>query len=529
MSDAAIGRRRRRRLRLGFARPGSTLWLLGCEMRLAWRSGFARRAGAALYWVLGLAVLALLVVGAPLGLLLRGREISDDPTLVVIADLAAAVIFTLMLSQTLAAAIEALYTRDDFDLLLSSPIAPRKVLFVRFLALATNAFVAFAVFVSPILLPIALIGHPAWLGALVVLAALALMASATGLWLAMVLFRLIGPRRTRGVAQVLAALIGAAFFLVSQSANLMGHRNGGPWVWLIRYAGEQGRRLPPEAAWMLHAMTGRPLALAGVAGVGLGLFGVTSWSLGNRFVADAAAASGAAVPRRKQKRRAKAFTSGVFAATYAKETRLLWRDIAMLAQVLLRVLYLAPMAFVMVRNAHDLGMAMLLPFGVATLCVAAGQVAASLTWITVAAEELPALLASAPAPMAVIRQAKLAAAMTPLAAVLVLPLAALTVFAPISGVAAIVGCAASAWTTGLIAAWRQKPGKRSDFRARRRGGGSLVASLGSFFVSLLIGAAAAMASVLWIWAVIPAALAAGLTLLLRRTDAQMAEALRAAT
>jgi len=528
MTDAAAGKARRRGLRLGFATPGSTLWLLGCEMRLAWRGGIARRAGSGLKWVLVLAMLALLVVGVPLGLFLRDQSIPDDPVLFVAADGVAAVIFTLMLSQTLATAIEALYTRDDFDLLLSSPIAPRKILFVRFAALAANAFASFAAFIAPILLPVALIGHPAWLGVLVVLAALALTASACGLWLAMLLFRLIGPRRTRGVAQVLAALIGAAFFLIGQSANLAGRRSGGVWMALIRFAREQGQTLPPEVAWVLHAMVGRPAPLAAVALGGMGFFGVTAWSLGNRFVADAAAASGAAVPMRKPKGRAKAFASGAFAATYAKETRLLWRDIAMLAQVLLRVLYLLPLAFVMVRNAGEMSTS-LLPFGVLTLCVAAGQVASSLVWITVAAEELPALLASAPAPMAVIRRAKLAAAMTPLAVLLAAPLIALTVFAPASGIAAIAGCAATAWTTGLIAAWRQKPGKRSDFRARRRSGGSLVAGLGTFFVSLLIGAAAAMASVLWIWALIPAALAAVLVLALRRSDAQMAQALQAAT
>jgi ABC-2 type transport system permease protein len=344
--------------------------------------------------------------------------------------------------------------------------------------------------------------------------------------MAMLLFRLIGPRRARSVAQVLAALIGAAFFLVGQSANLASRRNGGVWLALIQFARTQGRRLPPEAAWTLHAMIGRPAPLAAIALGGAGFFALTAWSLGNRFVADAAAASGAAVPTRKPKGQAKAFASSAFAATYAKEMRLLWRDVAMLAQVLLRVLYLLPLAFVILRNAHDQS-TMLLPFGVATLCVAAGQVASSLVWITVAAEDLPALLASAPAPMALVRRAKLAAAMTPLAIMLALPLIALTVFAPASGIAATIGCAATAWATGLIAAWRFKPAKRSDFRARRRGGISLVTSLAIFFVGLLIGAAAAMASVLW--ALIPAGLAGGLVLALRRSDAQMAQAMAAGT
>ncbi len=40
-----------------------------------------------------------------------------------------------------------------------------------------------------------------------------------GIVLARVLFRLIGPRRTRAAAQVLAALIGVSFFLVVQFNN----------------------------------------------------------------------------------------------------------------------------------------------------------------------------------------------------------------------------------------------------------------------------------------------------------------------
>ena len=500
-------------------------------MRLAWRGWFGGKRGARSVWILGIVFVGLFIVGVPMGLGLRRATVPIIPVIALIVDLVLALVFTLMLSQTLASAIEALYTRDDFDLLLSSPLEPRRILVVRFLALAANAFVAFAVFIGPVLLPIALVGHPAWLAAFVVLAAIALAASATGLWMAMALFRLIGPRRTRGVAQVLAALIGAAFFLVSQSANLMGRRTGGAWMWLFQYASAEGRAWPPAAGWVLQAMTGEALPLAGLVTVSAALFGVTAWTLGDRFVADAAAASGSAIPARAPRGRTKAFASGAFAATFRKESRLLWRDIAMLAQVLLRVLYMLPLAFVILRNANGMGTA-LVPLGTLSLCVLTGQVASSLAWITVSAEDAPGLLASAPAPMKVVRRAKLTAAMVPLAVLLVGPLIGLIVLAPAAGIAATVGCAASAWSSGLIVVWRQPPGKRSDFRNRRRAGGSLVASLGSFFVALLIGGATAMAATATIWAsvaVIPAVLALVLMLLLRRTDAQLAETMQAAS
>ena len=506
---------------------GSLLWLLGNEMRLSWRAAMARRAARGMIWIIGIAVVALLIVGVPLGLFLRGVSLDDNPAVFLIADAVCAMVFTLMLSQTLASAIEALYTRDDFDLLLSSPMAPRKVLFVRFLALAASAFIAFAAFIAPILLPVVVLGHPAWLAVLLVLAALALSASALGLWLAMLLFRLIGPRRTRAVAQVLAAIIGAAFFLVGQTYNILGRRTGGVAVLLFQYATDHGRGLPAAATWAPRAMLGEPVLLAAIAALSLAFFAATSWRLGERFVANAAAASGADTPTRATRRKAGAFTAGLFAATLRKELRLLGRDIALLAQVLLRVLYMLPLAFVLYRNASS-DAAYLLPGGIAILCVMSGQVASSLAWITVSAEDAPGLLVSAPVSMATVRRAKLTAAMIPLAILLAAPLIGLTVLSPAAGIAASLGCAGAAWSAGLIVAWRQPPGKRSDFRRRRPGSGSLLAGLAIFFINILVGAAAAMASLLWIWAAIPAVLALVLVLSLRRSDAQMTAMLQSA-
>jgi hypothetical protein len=54
------------------------------------------------------------------------------------------VVFTLMLSQTLSASSEALYERNDLDLLFSSPIGPAKVLFVRSLGVAGGVMTIFA-------------------------------------------------------------------------------------------------------------------------------------------------------------------------------------------------------------------------------------------------------------------------------------------------------------------------------------------------------------------------------------------------
>ena len=494
-------------------------------MRLAWRGVRSRQGAARRAWIMGGVLLVMLCVGVGAGFGLKDWTPSG-PVNTVLMDAVGVFIFTLMLSQTLASATEALYTRGDFDLLLSSPLPPRKLLFVRFLALGASAFVTFAIFIGPILLPVALIGHPGWLGAFVMLAALALAASASGLWLAMLLFRLIGPRRTRTVAQIPAAILGAIFFLTTQIGNILGGKSNSRWALLMQFARDHARGLPPAAFWFPDALMGSPIPLAGFT-LGAGaLFAGTCWALANRFVSDAAAASGAATPSRAPKGPTRAFAAGAFAATLHKEWRLLGRDPALMAQVLLRVLYVLPMGFGLFRMGGG-GASLVLPGGAAVLCIMVGQVAASLAWITVSCEDAPGLIANAPVSMTLLRRAKLVAAFTPLAVLLAVPLGALIVLSPAVGVAATVGCVLSAWSSGLITAWHNPPAKRTDFR-NRRAGGAWLPGLGRFIVSALIGATAFLAAMLWVWALIPAVLAALLMLILRRSDARVAAMMQAA-
>jgi ABC-2 type transport system permease protein len=258
--------------------------------------------------------------------------------------------------------------------------------------------------------------------------------------------------------------------------------------------------------------------------IGVGVFvGVTTW-LSRRFEANAAAAQGADVGQRRVARGvAGAFTGGVFAATLIKELRLMSRDIALLAQVLLRVLYLLPVTFLLLRSAAGHAI-YALPGGAAAITFMAGQVGASLTWITVSAEESPELLMCAPAPSATVRSAKLTAALAPLGLLLAIPLAIVIAIAPLVGLAATLGATCAAISAGLLNAWYPTPGKRSDFLRRRRSG-SLLLSLAYLFVSLLIAGATALASLGLVWALIPAALAAVSLFAMRRSPAQIAEAL----
>ncbi|WP_370868481.1 hypothetical protein [Phenylobacterium sp.] len=509
------------------ARPGSTLWLLAHEMRLGWRTLLARRGENRRGGWIALATVGLVTLagGVPIGLMLRRVEITVTPTGILLADAILAVIFSLMLSQTLAAAADVLYDRGDLDLLFSSPIDPRKVLTVRFAAIALNLFLVFSAFLGPFLIPIALIGHPPWPSAFLVLASVAIAATACGLVVAMGMFAAIGPRRTRTIAQVTSALIGAGFFLVTQARNIFGAPVGSVWSDLVAAATAPGVVMPPVAALPLRALLGDPGAVAILLVTALAMFaGVNLW-LGGRFAADSAAAAGAEASAVKARTRPVAFTGGAFAATVRKELRLMSRDAALMSQVMLRVLYLLPLAFVLVRNAGSQSL-LALPGGAAALAFVAGQVAASLAWITVSAEDAPDLIAGAPTPIAIARRAKLAAAFIPVAALLAPILVTLIVLEPRVGLAATAGCAAATVANGLINIWYQRPAKRSEFRRRR--GSSWVSTLAEVAVGVCIAAATGLAAAGLAWALIPALLAGLLLLAVRRTDAQIAQALRVA-
>ncbi len=509
-------------------RPASIPWLLAHELRLTWR-GFVsgRKArGPASVIALGLLAVFALIAGVCVALAVKGQAIPILPLTIVVGDLVLAVMLTLMLSTTLAAAADVLYERGDLDLLFSSPLAPRKLLFVRALGVAVNAATWFFIPAVLLVLPSIVLGHPGWLGLFGVLAAAALAATGAGLLLAMALFAVIGPRRTRTVAQVLAAIIGAAFFLASQFRNLMGQKASQSLFAHITMEAQSGRiHPPPHADLPLRAALGQPLPLLILLGVGAAIFLLAVRVLGKRF-ADAAAATQGAEHRKVGRGPTRAFAAGAFRATVRKELRLIARDAALISQVLLRVLYMAPLAFVLARaGTHQPVWALAGP--AAAVAFLAGQVAGSLAWLTLSAEDTPDLLAVSPTPVATLRRAKLFAALMPVAVLLAIPIGVLAWYQPLAALWTAIGAGLTAWSAGLINVWHQKPGRRADFRRRRSG--SFLAALAEIGIAFLFGGATALAVAgLLVWAVIPLIVAGALMMALRRTDEQIAAMLRAA-
>jgi ABC-2 type transport system permease protein len=472
------------------APAGSILWLLAHELRLSLRAVAGDRRGRRVLIVAGLAVVAVAALaGAPIGRYLLGFPMTLTPSLVIGVDVALAAVFTMVLSQTLSLATLALFERGDLELLLSSPLPPGRILAARAVAIASAPFLWFAALASLAALPLAAMGQPRWLAVYPVLAAIALLAASAGIGLCLLLFRLLGARRTREAGQIIATVIGAAFFLLIQARAFLPGGGAAVFGGVQRWA--LGGAFDPKGplAWPARAVLGEPAPLLGLVAVSLLVFWAVAAALGRRFSGNVAAAAGAA-PGRVSRRpvTARGFRGGVFATVVRKELRLLRRDPTLLSQVLLRAIYVVPLTLVMLKAApggadavvaERLRLASLA--GSATFL--ASQIAGSLAFICISAEDAPDLLASAPVGRRLVRRAKLASALIPAAMLMAAPVAALAWLSPWVGGCAALGAAAAALSSAGLNLWLEKPMPRRAFRNRRQGSAAtaiaeIVAGLG---------------------------------------------------
>lgn len=505
--------------------PGTIPWFLRHELKVTWRTWFQRgkrrerakrRLNLPAPLVAGaILLLATIFVGVPVANALRDTVFEVTPIVAFIVDAALLLIFTLMLSQTLVAAVDVFYERGDLDLLLSSPVPPRRILTVRALAMALNPALIFGALAVPFVIPMSLLGHAEMLAVLVVLGCLSLASTAIGLAIAIALFSSIGPRRTRTVAQVLAAVVGAAFVLAAQIPNILDNDESGPPTAGFFADLMERDTLPSLAMWPAQAALGSFWPLVVFVAAALGVFALVATRVGNRFARDAAAASGADAGTRRTGREDARFGASVLRATIAKELRMLFRDPGLLSQVLLRVFYVIPLAIVILTEPTE--NASFIPAIVAGgASLLAGQLAGSVAWIAISAEDSPQLLASAPYPMRVFWRAKLMASML-FPAVAVVPLMiAYAFFEPLAALIGLAGAAGAAWSAAMINLWLQKPSKRADFRRSWSStlGANLLELLSSFAFAAAAGMAAAGLGYFWI----ALAVAAAIILLTRRSE-----------
>ena len=486
-------------------RPGSLAWFARHELRLAWRdwlfmmtAGGRRRARGV---AIGIALFALfmhLIAWLMVGPYARLGAAPDRATLAIITA-GALLSWSAMASQALESVTRAFYARADLDLILASPAPAGRLFAVRIGAMVLSVSAMAALLAAPFIDVLAFRGGGRWLGAYGVVAAMGCAAVALAVAMAASLFRLIGPRRTRLIAQIVAAVIGAGFVIGLQAAAILSSGT------LSRFALLQSdwamSRLPAPGSlcwWPARAILGEPVALAAVLGASLLLLGAAITLVAPRFARYAVAAASVPQAAPRHRRRRAGFRRGSPArALRRKEWTLLRRDPWLLSQTLMQLLYLLPPGLLLWRSFATGGgaVALLVP----VLIMAAGQLAGGLAWLAISGEDAPDLVATAPVPARRVLRAKTEAVMGGVALVFLPFTAAIALISPRDAMVAALGIAAAAVAATAIQLWFRSQAQRSHFRRRQTS--SRIATFAEAFSSIGwagTGALAAAGTGLWV-------------------------------
>jgi ABC-2 type transport system permease protein len=491
------------------AQPGTAVWFARHESRLAWRDWLAmitagRRARLRRV-VIAIAVFVIFMHFVAYWMVGRYADAAPDKAILITISASILLSWLLMVSQAMESTTRAFYSRSDLDLILASPTAVEKVFAVRIVTVALSMAMLALPLAAPFINVLVALGGWHWLGAYGLIVAMGAAAAALAVGLTVALFRVIGPKRTRLVAQVVAAVIGAAFVIGLQVAAILSYGT------LSRVSILQSKTvlaLAPDAGsvlwWPARAALGEPAALAGVLGVSFALLAAAIVIVSPRFGEYAVAAAGAGSSAVNQARRSAGFLPmSPRRALRRKEWILLRRDPWLISQTLMQMLYLIPPAVLLWRsfdNGHG-AYQLLVP----VLVMAAGQLAGGLAWLAISGEDAPDLVASAPVPARFIVRAKIEAVLGVLAVVFA-PLVAVLAYASLwHAFVTSAGIVVAAVAATSIQLWFRTQAKRSQFR--RRQVSSRVATFAEAFSSIGWAATAAVAAAnVWL-AIAPGVLA----------------------
>lgn len=449
------------------AAPGSALWLLRHELRLSWFGATLNRGGQRMpgvgtlvTWTIGWVLLHAFAFA----LLFKGRTSLRDPHLAVMAGAVLLVCATFMLSNALRASVMALFERGDLDLLLSSPLPSRSIFTVRLLGIAVGTAALFLYLFTPFANVALVLGEPRWLAIYPVVLCVATLAACAAMLLTLALVRLLGARRTRVIAQVVAAFAGAMLFLLSQAYSLVSHgRDPGAGTRLVQRLAESGMLTPDSLLWLPgRAALGAALPLLAMVLLALAAFTLTVTRTHRFFVHGLQQAAGIGrAPTRTRGPLRVAVRRSLFDTIVIKEWRLIARDPHLISQVLLQLVYLLPLFVLILRGADTPGPA--IGAGLTALCA---SLASSLAWIVISAEDAPDLLLSSPASRRTVQLGKLAASAMPPLVLAAVPLLWLVLRVPLSGLLVCFTVTAAVLGATLIVLWVGRPAPRSDFKAR---------------------------------------------------------------
>jgi len=496
--------------------PIATLaWFARHELRLSWRDlismltgGKRRREPVVALIVIIIAVLIQLlafVLVAPFA----AEDIAlDRQTLVVVTG---SIIFysAMMVSQTMESVTRVFYTRADLDLILSSP-APRQLVFaVRMAAIWFSTALLMTVLAGPLINALVCHDGVRWLAGYGVVVALSALSTALALIMVVVLFRTVGPKRTRAISQVVSAVIGSAFVISIQVVAILSTGSISR-VSLLRSNAFVDHAPHPSSLlwWPAHAAAGDMAALAALVIVGIGALTLVILAISERFAEYVVAAASIESQNGKKFRVFSSFQPvSVKRTLKRKEWLLIRRDPWLMSQSLMQILYMVPAVVLLWKSFGDHMDALLIL--VAVIVMASGQLAGGLAWLAVSGEDAPDLIGSAPVSANVIVAAKFEAVLGLVALAAVPVLIGLALAAPQFALVATLGVIISSGSAIMVQIWFRGQAKRSDFRRRQIS--SRLATL-SEALSCILWASVALLAAAGNWIALVPAILARLTL-----------------
>src|SRR5580704_10251685 len=308
-------------------------WFARHELRLAWREWLAMmtagRRGRKRAAIIGLIVFAAIMHLPAYAVIGRFADLQAplDKSSLIVMTATILLAWALMLSQAIESVTRVFYARADLDLIMSSPVRLENIFSVRIAAIALSVTAMALLLSTPFVDVLVFSGGIRWFAAYGVVVAIGLSAAAIAIAVTILLFRLIGPSRTRLVAQILAAIIGAGFVIALQIAAILSYGTLSRFAVLTSDAAAGFAPDPDSIVWWpARAALGDDEALLLLLAFGLVLLGAVMAVFSARF-ADAAARASATTTPNRQRSRAKVFRGGSRQqALRRKEFVLLLRD-----------------------------------------------------------------------------------------------------------------------------------------------------------------------------------------------------------
>ena len=472
-------------------------WFARHEIRLAWREWLAMmtggRRGRRRSLIIGLLVFVALLHVAAWAVIGRYAQLQGplDKSALIVITASMFLAWALMLSQAIKSVTRVFYARADLDLIMSSPATLTHVFSTRLAAIALSITAMAMLLATPFIDVLLFGGGLRWLSVYGVVVAIGLSAAAVAIAVTILLFRTIGPSRTRLIAQILAAVIGAGFVIALQIAAILSYGTLSRFAILTSDAAAAFAPGPDSVLWWpAHAALGDGEALLLLLACGLLLLGAVMTGFSARFADTAVRASTGATSARRISR-SRTFRSGSRQqALRRKELMLLRRDPWLVSQSLMQLLYLVPPAVLLWRSFSDSSVAIMLITPVVVM--AAGQLAGGLGWLTISGEDAPDLVTTAPLPSTRLIRAKIEAVLLVIGALFAPLVTALLFASPQQAAVTAVGVVVAAASATAIQLWFRVQARRSQFRRRQTS--SRLATFAEAFSS--IGWAATSALVL---------------------------------